>query len=312
LNSRILEGSGIPEPVILIVWEAAPMAHNENKIFEVIRQYLVETPNALKTTLGQRLFDEKVIGSIGTAHKYVLAYFAQDALRTMTRIPEVSPSDLPAGVHVAYTNVLAANNALKNEIALALEQLSQQSTATFGKMVAVHDVAQREEIAELADELENLRQQLDAQVALLAQANEREEALRQTLIAREATLLEAAAALDELRVALNAQESKVATLVETATAKDKTITSLESERVVWSSRAEDSDQQVRELREQARVLNLELERLRRVEGAMAQMTADLNAKAEALAAAEAKSERFEARLLEITTRRDASHSRSER
>lgn len=288
------------------------MAHNEAKIFEAIRQYLVETPNASKTTLGQRLFDEKVVGSIGTAHKYVLAYFAKDALRTMARVPDAPASDLPTGVLVAFTNVLAANNSLKNEIVLALEQLSQQSTSTFGKMVAVHDVAQREEIAELADELENLRQELDAQVALLAQANEREEALGQTLIAREATLLEATAALDELRVALNAQESKVAVLVESAAAKDKTITSLESERVVWSRRAQDSDQQVRELREQARVLNVELERLRRVEGAVAQMTADLNAKAGALAAAEAKSERLEARLLEITTGRDVSHHQSER
>lgn len=280
------------------------MAHSEAKIFEAIRHYLAETPNASKTTLGQRLFDEKVVGSIGTAHKYVLAYFAKDALTAMAPARDVPASDLPAGVLVAFTNVLAASNVLKNEIVLALEQLSQRSTSTFGKMVAVHDAAQREEISELADELERLRQELDAQVALLAQANEREEALGHTLIEREAMVLEATAAVDELQLALNAQASKLATLVETTAAKDKTIASLESERVAWNVRADDADQQVRELREQARALNLELERLRRVEGAMAQMTADLSAKAGALASVEAKADRLEARLLEITTGRD--------
>ncbi len=201
------------------------MAHDYNKIFGAIRALLSGAPEArspTRTEICQKLVADGIVGSTGTAHKYVSAFFAADALKAqVVAAPEADLSDLPDRVNAAFVALVNSANVLKNEASAALGDLAERSTVTFGKMVAAHDAAQQAEIEELGSELAAARRECEAAQIELAEAVRRGDEFLAALGERDASLAEALATNSDLRHELAVEQTKVVTLIEAIEAGDK-------------------------------------------------------------------------------------------
>lgn len=140
------------------------MAYDPDKIFGEIRKLLENAPigdNPSRTEICQRLVNDGIVRSMGTAHKYVGAFFAADSIKAEIVAPDIDTSVLPERVYSAFVDLLDSAARLKNEVGAALDDLTQRSSTAFAKMMTAHDLAQQAEIAELATELEALRAERD-------------------------------------------------------------------------------------------------------------------------------------------------------
>lgn len=233
------------------------MAYDPDMIFGEIRKLLENAPageNPSRTAICQRLVDDGIVRSMGTAHKYVGAFFAADTIKAELVAPNIDTSVLPAHVYTAFVGLLDSAGRLKSEVGAALDDLTQRSSIAFAKMMAVHDLAQQAEIEELATELETLRvDRDDAHEQLLAE-QVRGETLNAAIAEKDALLAEA-----DLRSLIADQDARIAVHIEAAGSRDRIIKALESEREALLRRAEGADEQVRQLRRMLRFPEGELE-----------------------------------------------------
>lgn len=238
------------------------MAYDPDMIFGEIRKLLENAPpgeNPSRTAICQRLVDDGIVRSMGTAHKYVGAFFAADTIKAELVAPDIDTSVLPAHVYTAFVGLLDSAGRLKNEVGAALDDLTQRSSIAFAKMMAVHDLAQQAEIEELATELETLRvDRDDAHEQLLAE-QARGETLSAAIAESDALLAEARSIEADLRSLIADQDARIAVHIEAAGSRDRIIKALESERGALLRRAEGADEQVRQLRRMLRFPEGELE-----------------------------------------------------
>jgi len=228
------------------------MAYNPDKIFGEIQKILEAAPaegNPSRTEICQRLVDERIVRSMGTAHKYVGAFFAADAINAEVLAPAVELSVLPDRVQTSFMSLLEAAGRLKDEFGWAIDDLTQRSSASFGKMMTAHDAAQQAEIIELATELEGIRREHEVAQAHLLEERAHTDELEAVVSEKDRALADANAMEMELRQRLAAQEEKTAFLAATLDARDKVIASLESERAVWLGQLGKGDEDIRLLKE---------------------------------------------------------------
>jgi chromosome segregation ATPase len=235
------------------------MAADSEKIFDFIRKLISGSgPTPSKTAICQALMSSRVVGSMGTAHKYVTAFFAADALRAEFRAPESDSSHLPDRVRSAFEALVSASDTLRNEMVASIDDLVMQSSSTFGKMAAAHSAAQEFEIEELGIELKAMRIEVEALRSQLAEEGQRREAAEATLLEREAALSEATAAVEVLTTSLESELTKTASLNATIEGKTEIIDALQAERATRNSRNEQSDQLMAQLRQQMERLTVDL------------------------------------------------------
>lgn len=209
------------------------MAKDSEKVFEFIRKLLSGGgPPPTKTAICQALIADRIVGSMGTAHKYVGAFFAADAMRAEFRAPESDVSLLPDRVRSAFESLVAASDALRNEIVAAIDDHVNKSSTTFALMTASHSAAQQTEIEELGIELGSSRNELDALKQRLVEEAQLREAAEAALVQREEAFLEAKASVEFLTARLEAELTRVASLASEIDSKAAIIDALQSERRV--------------------------------------------------------------------------------
>lgn len=205
------------------------MAHNSEKIFgEICKLIVASGPPPSKTEICHALISAGTVNSMGTAHKYVHAFFMADALKAEFRAPDVDASELPNRVRTAYEALVTTAGALRNEVAAALEDLTRQSSETFGKMVAAHAAAEQSEHVELIAELDRVHDEAAALKTQLAEEIERRGTVEMDLAESLATLGEVTALVEELRASLAAEQANAAALAAALDSSDKVIAALES------------------------------------------------------------------------------------
>ena len=228
------------------------MAYDPDKIFGEIRNLLESAPNGTnpsRTEICQRLVDEGVVRSMGTAHKYVGAFFAADSIKAEIAAPDVDTSVLPERVYSAFVSLLDSAARLKNEVGAAMDDLTHRSSTAFAKIMTAHDLAQQAEIVELATELETIRADRNAMHEQLLAGQACIDKLNAVLEEKDATLAEAAGVVSELRSLVADRNSKIAAHLEVAGSRDRPIGVLESEREARQRNAEKAEEQIRALRQ---------------------------------------------------------------
>ncbi len=228
------------------------MAYDPDKIFGEIRKLLENASigdNPSRTEICQRLVDDGVVRSMGTAHKYVGAFFAADSIKAEIVAPDIDTSVLPERVYSAFVSLLESASRLKNEVGAALEDLTQRSSTSFGKMMTAHDLAQQAEIVELATELETMRADRETTRDQLLAEQARSEELNATIAEKDGALAAARTVESDLRNLVADQEAKIAAQMEAAGSRDRLISALESERALRERQTEKADEEIRQLRE---------------------------------------------------------------
>lgn len=228
------------------------MAYDPDKIFGEIRKLLESAPNGTnpsRTEICQRLVDEGVVRSMGTAHKYVGAFFAADSIKAEIAAPDIDTSVLPERVYSAFVSLLDSAARLKNEVGAALDDLTRRSSTAFAKIMTAHDLAQQAEIVELATELETLRAETDGMHEQLLEGQACIDKLNAVLEEKDASLAETVGVVSELRSLVADQNSKIAAHLELAGSRDRLIGILESERDARQRNAEKAEDQVGRLRQ---------------------------------------------------------------
>jgi len=227
------------------------MAYDPDKIFGEIRKLLANAPageNPSRTAICQRLVDDGIVRSMGTAHKYVGAFFAAETIKAEIVAPDIDTSVLPAHVYTAFVALLDSAGRLKNEVGAALDDLAQRSSNAFAKMMAAHDLAQQAEIEELATELETLRVDRDNAHEQLLAEQVRGETLNAAKVEKDALLVEARCVESDLRSLVADQDARIAVQIEAAGSRDRLIRALESERDALQRQAERADNEIHQLR----------------------------------------------------------------